>query len=153
MNNKIIPIKQGKLLQIKTLDSRPYWDLCRKHVCLCHSSRNDWSWGQQSGTRHLHHGICKWQYNVADRLTRDVLCHQNFLIGTMSENVRKELIIWNVEWWRAYWTKKDWIECIKQDPHTHNLNNIDPHNRKKWTKQIRNSLVLPTPDSEKTAPP
>ena len=49
--------------------------------------------------------------------------------------------------------RKTWTECVVHDLQTHNLNDVDPHDKKKWRKQIKDSLVLPTPDSGTTAAP
>ena len=46
--------------------------------------------------------------------------------------------------------ERTWIECVKQDVYTHNLNVVDPHDRNKWLKQIKESVVLPIPDSGTT---
>ncbi len=43
--------------------------------------------------------------------------------------------------------RKTWTECVVHDLHTYNLNDVDPHDRKTWIKRIKDSLVLPTPDS------
>lgn len=44
------------------------------------------------------------------------------------------------------------IDVINQDFQTQ-LNDVDPHDRKKWRKQNKDSLVLSTPDSGTMAAP
>ena len=49
--------------------------------------------------------------------------------------------------------RKTWSECVKKDLLIHNLMDVSPHDRVNWRRRIKQSLVLPTPESGTMAAP